>query len=179
MRYTPTPQPASHAQHSQGHLCLPHNVANLKRQVLTLVRRTYFTPPLVVVTPTEHLLACGAQIERVFELCGVAALDVAERGVGLDDADIAQVPQCHEVLCLAETVEPAPTERQRTKVLVDHIQQLLRLGHPATQIHGSFTWLVPGQQGPASLQNGCGKQCLLNIVYILATNIFLCKINIG
>ena len=106
-----------------------------------LVRGTYFTPPLVVVATAEHLLAGGAQIERVFELSGVAALDVAERGVSLDDADIAQVPQRHEVLCLAESVEPAPTERQRAEVLVDHIQQLLRLGHPATQIHESFTWL--------------------------------------
>lgn len=57
-------------------------------------------------------------------LGGVAALDVAEGRVRVDDAEVTQVLQCHQVLALAQAVQPAAAERQRPKVLVDHIQQM-------------------------------------------------------
>lgn len=57
-------------------------------------------------------------------LGGVAALDVAEGRVRVDDAEVTQVLQRHQVLALAQAVQPAAAERQRAKVLVDHIQQV-------------------------------------------------------
>lgn len=57
-------------------------------------------------------------------LGGVAAFDVAERWVGVYDAKIAQILQCHQVLALTQAVQPAAAESQSTKVLIDHIQQM-------------------------------------------------------
>lgn len=82
----------------------------------------------VVVSPAHHLLAGGPEQDGVLELSGVAALGVAEGRVGVDDTQVAQVLQGHQVLALAETVQPAAAERQRAEVLVDHIQQVLRSG---------------------------------------------------
>lgn len=64
----------------------------------------------------------------MLELGSVGALGVAERGVGVHDAQVAQVLQGHQVLALPQPVQPAPAERQRAKVLVDHVQQVLRPG---------------------------------------------------
>lgn len=57
-------------------------------------------------------------------LGGVAALDVAERWVRVNDAKVTQILQRHQVLALAQTVQPAAAERQGPKVLIDHIQQM-------------------------------------------------------
>ena len=69
----------------------------------------------------------------MLKLCSVAALDVAERGVGVDDAHVAQVLQSHQVLGLPQTVQPATAEGQRAEVVVDDVQQLLRLGQPVNK----------------------------------------------
>lgn len=66
----------------------------------------------------------------MLELRGVAALGVAQRGVGVHDAQVAQVLQRHQVLGLAQAVQPAAAERQRAEVLVDHVEQVLRSGQP-------------------------------------------------
>lgn len=55
----------------------------------------------VVIPPAHHLLAGGPEQDGVLELSGVAALGVAERGVGVHDAEVAQVLQGHQVLALA------------------------------------------------------------------------------
>lgn len=57
-------------------------------------------------------------------LGGVAALDVAERWVRVYDAKVTQILQRHQVLALAEAVQPAAAECQSAKVLIDHIQQM-------------------------------------------------------
>lgn len=88
------------------------------------------TTALVVFTPGKHLFARGPENKRVLKLGGVAALDVAERGVGVDDAHITQVLQRHQVLGLPQAVQPATTEGQRAEVGVDDVQQLLGLGQP-------------------------------------------------
>ena len=85
---------------------------------------------LVIVSPGQNLLAGRPQDERVLELSRVAALDVAERRVLIDDASVTQVPQGHQVLSLAESVEPTAAECKRAEVVVDHAQQLLGPGHP-------------------------------------------------
>lgn len=82
----------------------------------------------VVVSPAHHLLAGGPEQDSVLELSGVAALGVAEGRVGVHDAQVTQVLKGHQVLALAQTVQPAPAERQRTEVLVDDVQQVLRSG---------------------------------------------------
>lgn len=55
----------------------------------------------VIVPPAHHLLAGGPEQDGVLELSGVAALGVAEWGVGVHDAEVAQVLQGHQVLALA------------------------------------------------------------------------------
>jgi len=64
----------------------------------------------------------------VLELRRVAALGVAQRRVGVDDAQVAQVLQRHQVLGLAQAVQPAAAEGQRAEVVVDHVQQVLGPG---------------------------------------------------
>lgn len=81
---------------------------------------------LVVVPAGDDLLAGGAQDERVFELGCVAALDVAEWRIRVDDALIAQVLQRHLVLCCAGPVQPSLAERQSAEVLVDGVEQQFR-----------------------------------------------------
>lgn len=84
----------------------------------------------VVVSPAHHLLAGGPEQDGVLKLSGVAALGVAERRVGVHNAQVAQVLQGHQVLALAQAVQPAPAERQRAEVLVDDVQQVFRSGKP-------------------------------------------------
>ncbi len=55
----------------------------------------------------------------------IAALDVAERRVRIDDARIAQVLQRQAIALLARAVQPTLAKGQRTKVLVDVRQQRL------------------------------------------------------
>lgn len=87
----------------------------------------------VVVSPAHHLLAGGPEQDGVLELSGVAALGVAERGVRVHDTQVAQVLQGHQVLALAQTVQPTPAERQRAEVLVDDVQQVLRSRQPGDE----------------------------------------------
>jgi len=69
----------------------------------------------------------------VLELSGVAALCVAEWRIGVHNAQVAKVLQSHQVLALAEAVQPTAAERQRAEVLVDDIQQVLRPGQPGEE----------------------------------------------
>ena len=57
----------------------------------------------------------------MFPLSSVAALDVAERRVGIHYAHVGQVLQTHQILGLAGTVKPATTESKRTKMLIDDV----------------------------------------------------------
>ena len=59
----------------------------------------------------------------------VAALDVAQGRIGLDDARVAQTLEAHEVLGLADAIEPAATEGQRAEVLVDGGEKTLGARH--------------------------------------------------
>lgn len=84
----------------------------------------------VVISPAHHLLAGGPEQDGVLELSSVAALGVAQRRVGVHDAQVAQVLQRHQVLALAQAVQPAAAKRQRAEVLIDDVQQVLRSGQP-------------------------------------------------
>lgn len=88
---------------------------------------------LIIISTRKNLLAGWTQDESMLKLCCVAALDITQRWIGVDDANIAQVFQSHEVLALAQTIQPTSTECQGAKVLVDHIQKLFRLDQPVTQ----------------------------------------------
>ncbi len=50
---------------------------------------------LVIVSSADHLFAGGSQQDGVFKLGRVAAFGVAQRRVGVDDAQVAEVLQCH------------------------------------------------------------------------------------
>ena len=63
----------------------------------------------------------------------VAALDVAERWVWVYDAKVTQILQRHQVLALAQAVQPAAAECQGAKVLIDHIQQMFSPWKSAAQ----------------------------------------------
>lgn len=82
----------------------------------------------VVVSTAHHLLAGGPEQDGVFKLSCVAALAVAEWGVGVHDAQVAQVLQSHQVLALPQAVQPTAAEGQRSKVLIDDVQQVLGPG---------------------------------------------------
>ena len=75
----------------------------------------------------------------MLKLSGVTALDVAEWGVGVDDAHVTQVLEGHQVLGLSQAVQPAPAEGQRAEVGVDDVQQLLGLGQPG---EGQYIMLI-------------------------------------
>ena len=66
-------------------------------------------------------------------LGGVAALDVTEGRVRVYDAKVAQILQRHQVLALAQAVQPAAAERQGAKVLIDHVQQMFSPRESAAQ----------------------------------------------
>lgn len=80
-------------------------------------------------------------------LGGVAALDVAERRVWVDDAKVTEVLQSHQVLALAQAVQPAAAERQRPKVLIDDVEQMLGPGESAAHSHTG----ISGNPNTASL----------------------------
>lgn len=85
----------------------------------------------VVVSPAHHFLAGGPEQDGVLKLGRVAALSVAQRRVGVHDAQVAQALQRYQVLALAQTVQPAAAECQCAKVLVDHVEEVLGSWHPA------------------------------------------------
>lgn len=58
-------------------------------------------PSLVVVAARQHLLAHGPQVDGVLKLRHIAALGLAQRGVGVYDAGVTQVLERHQVLLLA------------------------------------------------------------------------------
>lgn len=66
----------------------------------------------------------------MFELSRVAALGVAQGRVGVHNAQVAQVLQGHQVLALAQAVQPPAAKRQCAEVLVYHVEQMLRSGQP-------------------------------------------------
>ena len=78
----------------------------------------------------------------MLKLCRVAALDVAERGVVVNDAHVTQVLQSHQILGLPQSVQPATTEGERAEVVVDDVQQLLRLGQPVMRTRSCFTLTI-------------------------------------
>lgn len=102
----------------------------------------------VVVSPAHHLLAGGPEKDGVLELSSVAALGVAQGRVGVHDAQVTQVLQGHQVLALAETVQPAPAERQRAEVLVHYVQQVLRSGQPVEEGGKKRSVILPERQTP-------------------------------
>lgn len=57
----------------------------------------------------------------------VAALRIAKGWIGIDNAFVTQVLQCHQILGLIQPIKPTTAKRQRSKILVDDVQQLLRL----------------------------------------------------
>ena len=86
--------------------------------------------PSIVVAAGEHLFTRRPEQKGVLELRCVAALDVAQWRVWIDYAEVAEVLQGHEVLRLAESIQPSPAEGQCAEVLVDGTKQLLGLGNP-------------------------------------------------
>ena len=72
----------------------------------------------------------------MLKLGGVAALGVAQRGVGIHDSQVTQVLQRHQVLGLPEAVQPAPAEGQRAEVLVHHVEQVLGPRESAGGVRG-------------------------------------------
>lgn len=88
----------------------------------------------VVVSTAHHLLAGGPEQDGVFKLSRVAALAVAQWGVGVHDAQVAQVLQSHQVLALAQAVQPAAAKCQRAKILINDVQQVLCSGQPGKEI---------------------------------------------
>ena len=63
-------------------------------------------------------------------LCRVAALNVTEGRVGINNAKITQVLQCNQIFALIQPIQPAATECKCPKVSVNNRQQLLRFIHP-------------------------------------------------
>ena len=98
---------------------------------------------LVVVTAAKNLLAVGSKHEclscvsthlysvdgsmatYVFTLCCVTALDIAKRGVGLNNTRADQVVQAQKVLVVAHAIEIPPAERQSTEVLGNGVEECL------------------------------------------------------
>lgn len=58
----------------------------------------------------------------MLELRRIAALDVAERRIGVDDAFVAQVLERHGVARRARALQPPLAERQRPEVLIHQVQ---------------------------------------------------------
>lgn len=61
----------------------------------------------------------------VFTLCRITALDIAQRGIGLDNTRADQVVQTQEVLVMAHAIKIPPAERQGTEVLGDGVEECL------------------------------------------------------
>ena len=83
---------------------------------------------LIVGSTADDFFACWSQKYSVLKLGCIAALGIAEGRIRIYDPFIAEVLQGHQVLGLVQPIKPASTKGQCTKVLVDDIQQLLRLG---------------------------------------------------
>ncbi len=66
----------------------------------------------------------------MFKLSGVAAFGITQWRVRVDQPDVTQVFQGHEVLGFTEAIQPATTESQGAEVFVDHIQQMFSLRQP-------------------------------------------------
>ena len=81
----------------------------------------------VVVTSSDDLLAGRPKDQGVLVLRRVAAFDVTQGRVGVDDAVVAKVLKCHQVLRLPQPVHPSPAEGQGAEILLDDVEQMLGL----------------------------------------------------
>jgi hypothetical protein len=61
----------------------------------------------------------------VLELSSVASLNVTKRRIGIDDSNITQILQCHQVFAFSQSVQPSATEGQCAEILVDDVQKML------------------------------------------------------
>lgn len=95
-----------------------------------VVVASFTSVALIVVSARDDLLASGSEEDGVLELRGVAALDVAERRVGVHDSLVAEILQRHGVAGGARALQPALAEGESAEVLVDRVQQLLRRLQP-------------------------------------------------
>ena len=57
----------------------------------------------------------------------VAPFDVTQGRVGVDDAVVAKVFKCHQVLRLPQSVHPPSAEGQGAEILLDDVEQMLGL----------------------------------------------------
>ena len=68
----------------------------------------------------------------MFVLGSVAALDITQRWIRINDSDVTKIFERDEILGLVKSIEPSAAKRKRAKVLVDNRQQLSRFGNPVT-----------------------------------------------
>ena len=80
---------------------------------------------LVITASRNHFFTCWSEEQCMLKLGCIAAFNVTEWRVGLYNSWVTQVLQCHQVLGLSQTVQPAATESQSAKVIVDDIQEML------------------------------------------------------
>ena len=59
---------------------------------------------LVIVPTREYLLTGGTQEDRMLILSHVTSLDITERGIGLDNADVTQILESTQILLLSSIV---------------------------------------------------------------------------
>jgi len=76
---------------------------------------------LVVISSADNLFARWAQQYGVLKLCRVRAFDVAQGRIGIHDAQVAQVLQCHQVFALPQAIQPSAAEGESTKVFIDDV----------------------------------------------------------
>jgi len=76
---------------------------------------------LVVIASADNLFARWAQQYGVLKLCRVRAFDVAQGRIGIHDAQVAQVLQCHQVFALPQAIQPSAAEGKSTEVFIDDV----------------------------------------------------------
>lgn len=105
------------------------------------ILRNWWALALVIIASADDLLTGWLQQDGVFKLSRVTAFSVTQRWVRVDDAQVTQVLQCHQVFGFAQTVEPATAECQCAKVLIDNIQQMLGPWQPVRVKKTGPCWL--------------------------------------
>mmetsp|Transcript_36851 Transcript_36851/g.83100 ORF Transcript_36851/g.83100 Transcript_36851/m.83100 type:complete len:333 (+) Transcript_36851:849-1847(+) len=85
---------------------------------------------LVIIAAGKHLFPRGTEDESVLVLSCVAPLDVDQRGISLNKANVAEILEPQEVLSASQAIQVAAAEGEGAKVAIDNPEKLLGLGHP-------------------------------------------------
>jgi len=84
---------------------------------------------LEIISAGKNLLASGSENEGMFILSHITSFNVTKRRIRMNDAEINQILQRHQVLFLSSAIKPPSAKWQSVEMLINVGQQCFGFRH--------------------------------------------------